>query len=120
MTTHLILLAEDEVDVRQFFVRALGLIAPAARVLQAADGREALELFQQHQFDLVISDHRMPYVTGVALLQAVRATTATPFILITADRSVEREALAAGVTELLTKPISIAALRAAVARHLPA
>lgn len=120
MTTHRLLLVEDEIDVRLFFVRALGLIAPAAEVVQAADGREALALFEQQAFDLVLSDHRMPHLTGVELLRAVRASSAIPFILITADRSVERDALAAGVTELLSKPISIAALRAAVTRHLPA
>ena len=44
--SHLILLVEDEVDVRQFFVRALGFIAPAATVLQAADVL-ASRVFQQ-------------------------------------------------------------------------
>lgn len=114
-----ILLVEDEADVRHFFVRALGFIVPAAEVVQAIDGQDALERFQQEAFDLIISDHRMPRLTGVALLQAVRQSSAVPFILITADRAVEREALAAGVSDLLTKPISIAALRGAIARHFP-
>lgn len=114
-----ILLVEDEADVRRFFARALSYIAPAAEVVEVPDGREALALFQREQFDLILSDHKMPNMTGVALLQAVRASSKVPFLLITADRSVEGAALAAGVSELLNKPISITTLRNALARYLP-
>lgn len=114
-----ILLVEDEADVRQFFARALSFIAPDAEVIQAADGREALQRFYEQTFDLILSDHRMPNLTGVELLKAVRAVSNLPFLLVTADRTIEHEALAAGVTELLSKPISIVALRNAITRYLP-
>lgn len=114
-----ILLVEDEDDVRRFFARALGHIAPAAEIVQAADGQEALAAFRHARFDLILSDHRMPNMTGVELLRAVRPASQIPFLLITADRTVESEALAAGVSDLLNKPISLAALRNAIARHLP-
>jgi CheY-like chemotaxis protein len=119
ITTMRILLVEDEVDVRRFFARALAHIAPAAQVVEAADGLEALAAFQNEPFDLILSDHKMPNMTGLELLQAVRATSTVPFLLVTAFRSVEADALAAGVSDMLNKPISITALRSALARYLP-
>jgi CheY-like chemotaxis protein len=113
-----ILLVEDEGDVRRFFARALSHIAPSAEVVEAANGREALDRFQASTFDLILSDHKMPLMTGVELLRAVRAVSEVPFLLVTADRSVESEALAAGVSDVLNKPISIAALRNAIGRYL--
>lgn len=114
-----ILLVEDEVDVRRFFARALIHVAPRIEIVQAADGREGLERFRREPFDLILSDHKMPHMTGVELLRAVRAVSTIPFLLITADRSVEGHAFDAGVNDLLSKPISINALRSAVARYLP-
>lgn len=114
-----ILLVEDEADVRQFFARALGFIVPDVEVVQAGDGREGFERFQEQHFDLVLSDHRMPNMTGVEMLLAIRAISSVPFLLITADRSVERAARDGGVTEMLAKPISIASLRTAIENHLP-
>jgi CheY-like chemotaxis protein len=113
-----ILLVEDEADVRQFFARALRHVAPKVEVVQAVDGRDALEQFEREAFALILSDHRMPRMTGIELLRAVRTVSDIPFLIVTADRSIEGDAWAAGVTELLSKPISIVALRDAVARYL--
>lgn len=119
LTAMRILLVEDEADVRRFFARALSHVAPEVEIVQAVDGREALDRFQHEPFDLILSDHKMPHMTGVELLCAVRASSEIPFVLITADRTVEGSAFAAGVNDLLGKPISISALRNAVARYLP-
>ena len=114
-----VLIVEDEADVRQYFVRALNNIRPQVELVTATDGREALGLFWYEHFDLVLSDHRMPRMTGLDLLRSVRSFSSVPFLLITADRSIEHVALAAGVTELLSKPISLVALRDIVVRYLP-
>lgn len=114
-----ILLVEDEADVRRFFARALAHIGEFIEVLPAADGLEALELFVSQSVDLVLSDHRMPRMSGLELLVAVRARSPVPFLLITADRSVEHAAYAAGVSEFLNKPISLDALRDSVLRYMP-
>jgi len=113
-----ILIVEDEPDVRRFFARALSLIAPTVQVVEAVDGLDGLARFQSEAFDLILSDQQMPRMTGIELLRIVRASSSVPFLLITADRSVEIEALAAGVSELLSKPISIAALRNVIGRYL--
>lgn len=113
-----ILLVEDEPDVRTFLVRALGYVVPASTVVQAVDGEEALALFSPDGFDLVLSDHRMPRLTGLELLRAIRAISAVPFVLISADRSITNDAYAAGVSEFLNKPLSLAALRSTVLRFV--
>jgi CheY-like chemotaxis protein len=113
-----VLLVEDEADVRRYFVRALTGLRPSLEIIEAADGREALDYFLHESFDLVLSDQRMPCMSGLELLRAVRAVSPVPFLIISADRSAEREAMASGVNEFLSKPISLAALRAAVARYL--
>lgn len=114
-----ILLVEDEADVRRFFARALAHIDESLEILPAADGLEALELFVSQPVDLVLSDHRMPRMSGLELLVAVRARSPVPFLLITADRSVEPAAYAAGVSDFLLKPISLDALRDSVLRYMP-
>lgn len=113
-----ILLVEDEPDVRMFFARALTHICSSIEVVQAADGQEGLDLFHRVPVELILSDQRMPRLTGLQMLRAVRVYSDIPFFLITADRSIHTEAYLAGVTELLTKPISLAALRAAVTRFV--
>lgn len=115
----MILIVEDEVDVLGFLRRAIERIVPGATLLTASNGREALALFQQQPCDLVISDHRMPLMSGLELLVALRQTSAVPFLMITADTVIAPQARAAGVTEFLDKPVSLNALRAAVLRCLP-
>lgn len=113
-----VLLVEDEADVRKFFARALAHIGPLVEVVAACDGGEALELLQSQSFDLVLSDQRMPRMTGLELLEEVRRSSQVPFLIISADRSIENAAYAAGANDFLAKPIGLDTLRKAVARYL--
>ena len=52
-------------------------------VTSASSGREALELMDQHEFDLIVTDYRMPGMDGVALIGALRARDfQNPIILL--------------------------------------
>jgi DNA-binding NtrC family response regulator len=77
----------------------------------AADSPErALELFRQDAFDLVLTDQKMPHMSGLELLQAVHAINPeTPVILITAFGSIEAAvaALKHGAIDYLTKPLNL-------------
>ena len=114
-----VLLVDDETEVRRFFARVLTDLGSWLEVLQAADGREALELFQREPVDLVLSDQRMPHMTGLELLMALRSHSHVPFLLISADDSIARVAFALGANEFLTKPISLVALRNVVKHYAP-
>jgi CheY-like chemotaxis protein len=53
------------------------------QVTSASSGREALQLVDQHQFDLIVTDYRMPGMDGVALIGALRARDfQNPIILL--------------------------------------
>jgi HPt (histidine-containing phosphotransfer) domain-containing protein len=86
----------------------------------------AVQLAHVHALDLLLLDARMPGLDGAATLGAIRAghgaSRHAPALATTADADPAQHALlrAAGFDEVLAKPIAIAALRAALARHLPA
>ncbi len=113
-----IMVVEDEADVRSYFARALARIGPEIEVLTACDGREALALLRLAPCDLILSDQRMPGMSGIELLITLRRSSAVPFVLISADRSVEEAAYAAGANDFLSKPISLDTLHSAVTRYL--
>src|SRR6266705_51239 len=75
-----------------------------------ATGMEALAWLEQREPDLVITDQRMPGMTGVQLTSELRQRKHlrhTPVMVITAadDRTVRYEALEAGAVDFLAKPI---------------
>ncbi|HNP69746.1 MAG TPA: response regulator [Kouleothrix sp.] len=114
-----IIIAEDEDDVREFLTRAFSRAAPEAQIISAANGASALDLVQAHECHLLISDQRMPTMTGIDLLRAVRACGYVfPFIMLSADATVEAAALQAGVTAFFYKPLSLRQIREIVATWL--
>ncbi len=93
-------------------------------VEEAAEGAEALARLRAGNFGLVISDWNMLPMTGMQLLQEVRADTrlkSTPFIMITAESSAENVVAAkrAGVSNYIVKPFNAETLRDKIERVLP-
>lgn len=85
-------------------------------VEEATDGAEALAKLRGGQFGLVISDWNMAPMTGLQLLQEVRADgrlKALPFIMITAESKTENvvAAKAAGVSNYIVKPFNAETLK---------
>jgi CheY-like chemotaxis protein len=71
---------------------------------------------QREQFALVLVDHMMPGITGVEFTRALREMItyrSVPVVMVTADHSPElrRDAIEAGVTDFLTKPVEAIAFR---------
>jgi len=94
------------------------------RVLEAADGVQALEVAQAARPDLILLDVQMPRLDGLEVCRRLRADTAlggTRIVMLTAagqdaDRA---RGLAAGADEYLTKPFSPLALFTLVRSLLP-
>jgi DNA-binding response OmpR family regulator len=87
----------------------------------AYDGEEALELINNGELDLALLDLMMPKLSGLDVLKKVREQErfkSLPCIILTAggDAKHERDALALGATQFLTKPFSPKKLYALVAR----
>ncbi len=83
---------------------------------EASNGEEALKMIKSKQYGLIISDWNMEPMTGFDLLKHVRAddgTSATPFILVTAESKPENVLAAqkAGVSSYLVKPFSAPVLK---------
>jgi DNA-binding response OmpR family regulator len=113
-----VLIVEDEPTVRSFLCRAIEYLLPGATVVGQADGRLALDSFLADPADLVISDHRMPRMSGIELLQALRSSSAVPFIMISAEPEIERRARASGASAYLCKPTSLGDLHRAISSAL--
>jgi len=105
-----ILVAEDNLalaDVMRFNLERAGF-----EVTVAHNGREAYDLSQNDQFDLVLTDHQMPKLTGVELCQRLREDeryARTPVIMVTAkglELDLARLQDELGVTAALAKPFS--------------
>ncbi len=112
-----VLLVEDNVANRRTMARAL--TQHGFDVGQASDGSEALEMLVNESFDVVVSDVRMPRLSGVQLLQAIREhDLELPVILITGapDPEIEAAAIKLGVIAYLAKPVANEKLVAAVSR----
>ena len=109
-----ILVVEDEKPLREFVARNLSV--RGYEVLQAANGMEALAIFQSQSLDLIILDLMMPHMDGLELTQRIRRTSTVPIIVLSALDE-ERDKVAAldlGADDYLTKPFGVEELLARV------
>ncbi len=116
-----ILIAEDEEGIRSLVARALA--QDGHDVLTANDGAEALDLLARERgdFALLLTDIRMPVMDGIALaLAAARDHPAVAILLMTgyADQRERAHGLDALIHDVITKPFSLASIRAAVTEAL--
>ena len=116
-----ILIAEDDEPVRCFVKRALEMDGHQA--VAESDGAAALDrlVAEEGAFDLLLSDIRMPLMDGIALALAVgRDYPGLPILLMTgfADQRERAHDLEAIIEDVVTKPFSLAEIRAAVAGAL--
>jgi signal transduction histidine kinase len=116
----LVLVVDDNAELREYMS---SLLRPHYRVVTAQDGMEALDLILAHAPDIVVSDVMMPRMTGIELVQALRANataTQVPIILLSARAGEEStiEGLDAGSDDYLTKPFTASELLARVRAHL--
>lgn len=109
-----ILVVEDELGISSF-VR-LELTHEGYEVQVAEDGRTALELFLQQDWDLVLLDIMLPGINGLEVLRRIRKTSSVPVILLTArGDTMDRVAgLDAGADDYLPKPFALEELLARI------
>jgi DNA-binding response OmpR family regulator len=115
-----VLVADDEPHIGRII--KMKLEQGPFRVSLAYDGQEAIEFINSDErIDLAVLDLMMPKLSGLDVLKQVREQErlkGMPCIILTAggDAKHERDALALGATEFLTKPFSPKKLYALVAR----
>lgn len=112
-----VLVVDDNPSILRFLGAAFG--AHACRVTPAATAEQAIELLQWNEFDLVVSDIKMPGLSGLDLLRAVkRQQPGTPVALITGAPSVNSAVfgLRHGAYDYLPKPFSVKEIQELVDR----
>jgi DNA-binding response OmpR family regulator len=109
-----ILLVDDEESVRK--VLTFPLERDGFRVVQAADGEEALQRFGESGPDLVVLDIMLPKLDGLEVCKRLRATSQVPIIMLTArDDELDKViGLELGADDYITKPFSIREFRSRV------
>ena len=115
-----ILIVEDNKDMLSFVARQLSALY---NVLTAEDGLKALEVLEQNEVDLVISDVMMPEMDGMELCRRLKSDldySHIPVILLTAKTALESkiEGLELGADAYIEKPFSVEYLRVNVANLL--
>jgi CheY-like chemotaxis protein len=77
-----LLIADDSAVMRAMIKRVIGLVeAPIATILEAADGKQALALLEQHEVAVLFTDINMPEMTGTELLREIERRGSWPHLL---------------------------------------
>ena len=113
-----ILICDDERDI----VNALSIYLSAAQhtIFEAYDGRQALEILEKEDIQLVLMDVMMPRMDGLTATAAIRKTSNVPILLITAKSEDGDKVLGldVGADDYITKPFSPVEVQARVRSHL--
>ncbi len=109
-----ILIADDESAIRRILTTRLSMVG--YNVVAAADGEEALEMFDKETPDLVVLDVMMPKLDGYGVCQQLRSYSDVPIIILTAlgDVADRITGLELGADDYLTKPFSPKELEARI------
>lgn len=119
MSQRRILVVDDDESLRR--VTQVQLQQTGYEVTAASDGNEALAVLERFPADLVITDLKMPGMSGLELLRRIRsAYSEIVIIMATAFGTIENavEAMRAGAYDYITKPVQIEELRITVSRAL--
>ena len=114
-----ILIVEDEPKMRRLL--ELQLADEGFRAQTVADAETALKMVNSGPFDLIVTDLKLPGMSGLEFLQAVkRANAAVPIIIMTAYGTVESavEAMKIGASDYVLKPFSLAELVLVIRKEL--
>jgi len=119
----LVLVAEDDEINQKVILRQLALLGYAAEI--APNGMEALRMWRDGGYALLLTDLHMPEMDGYTLTETIRreesATSRMPIVALTANALAgeSARALAAGMDEYLTKPLQLYMLKTAMDKWLP-
>jgi len=109
-----ILLVDDEQPIQTLL--SFPLQRDGYDVVQASDGREALNRFAEQTFDLVVLDVMMPRMDGLEVCRRLRARSSVPIIMLTAkSEEIDKVlGLELGADDYITKPFSMREFRSRV------
>lgn len=87
-----VLIADDDANARATIARWLSFQPGFAVTAEASDGQDALDKARSLAVDVIVMDARMPRISGIDAVRALRAQgITTPVLVLSADESAERE-----------------------------
>jgi len=116
-----ILVVEDEAKMRRLL--ELQLTEEGFRAQAVPDAEAGLKLLHKEPFDLIVTDFKLPGMSGLEFLQAVKRVNANlPVIIMTAHGTVESavEAMKIGASDYVLKPFALAELMLVIRKELAA
>jgi len=111
-----VLVADDETPARQRLLDLLRKDPDVGRIVEAADGLEAVEAINAQKFDLVLLDVQMPELNGLGVIDTVGAEEMPLTIFVTAYDQHAIRAFEANALDYLLKPFSDERFEAAMGR----
>jgi two-component system LytT family response regulator len=111
-----VLVADDEAPARQRLVDLLRVDPHVRQIVEASDGRMAMEAILAHKPDLLFLDIQMPELTGLEVIEAVGADRMPLTVFVTAYDQHALRAFEANALDYLLKPFSDERLEATFAR----
>jgi Response regulator containing CheY-like receiver, AAA-type ATPase, and DNA-binding domains len=121
MSSHHILIVEDQREVSRLLRSALETLEAELDVVEIPSGEEAILHSTNNRVDLLVSDYRLPGMTGIELMRKVHTNHPhAKIILVTGqtDPRIRKEVSEAGADAFFIKPVPMADFLDAVERHL--
>jgi CheY-like chemotaxis protein len=121
MSPHRVLIVEDQREVSRLLRSALETLEVALEVVEIPSGEEAILYSSRNKVDLLVSDYRLPGMSGIELMHKVRKNNSqAKIILVTGqvDPRIRKEVAEAGANAFFIKPVPIADFLDAVERLL--
>jgi CheY-like chemotaxis protein len=121
MSSHHILIVEDQREVSRLLRSALETLESELDVIEIPSGEEAILHSTNNRVDLLVSDYRLPGMTGIELMHKVHINhPRAKVILVTGqtDPRIRKEVAEAGADAFFIKPVPMADFLDAVERHL--
>ena len=113
-----VLVVDDFATMRKIIKNVLKQIS-LENVVEAENGKHALDILKKEEIDLIISDWIMPEMTGIDFLKACKQDEGTknvPFLMVTAEAQKDciMEAIKSGVDNYIVKPFTPEKLQGAI------
>lgn len=108
-----LLVVDDDPAIRLLCVRVLDNF----EITQATDGKEALSLLRTQHFDVILSDVKMPNLTGLELLEQIKEKDPEQMVILMtgySEKEVILQALKAGADDFINKPVNLLQLRTTI------
>jgi CheY-like chemotaxis protein len=116
-----VIIAEDDAGIGAIIARVVARTYPAVSISTLTNGLDALLLYDQRGADLLITNHDMPGLSGLSLVEMLRAVrqASLPIVMVSADASIQQRAFVLGVNEFLVKPFTLEQLVQTLTHLLP-